>query len=119
MLLLREAWYGTTRFDEFATRVGISDAITSSRLRDLVEAGLLERRPYQEPGQRTRREYVLTESGNDLVPVLLGLAAWGRKHAPQEWTPMATHADCGARVTVDIRCADGHEVSSDDIVVTG
>lgn len=119
MLLLREAWYGTTRFDTFAARVGLSDAITASRLRELAAAGLLERRPYQEPGQRTRHEYVLTESGTDLVPVLLGLAAWGRRHAPQEWTPVTTHKGCGASVTVDVRCSAGHEVSADDIVVTG
>jgi len=119
VLLMREAWYGTTRFDEFAARVGLSDAITSSRLRELVDAGLLERRPYREPGQRTRHEYVLTESGTDLVPVLLGLAAWGRKHAPEEWSPSTTHAGCGADVTVEVRCAAGHEVSPDDVVITG
>ena len=119
MLLLREAWYGTTRFDEFATRVGLSDAITSARLRELVAAGLLERQPYREPGQRTRHEYVLTESGSDLVPVLLGLAAWGRRHAPRQWTPVATHAGCGAETTVEIRCAAGHTVAADDVVVTG
>lgn len=119
MLLLREAWYGTTRFDDFATRVGLSDAITSARLRELVAAGLLERQPYREPGQRTRHEYVLTDSGSDLVPVLLGLAAWGRRHAPREWSPVATHADCGAETTVEIRCAAGHVVAADDVVVTG
>jgi DNA-binding HxlR family transcriptional regulator len=119
MLLLREAWYGTTRFDDFATRVGISDAITSARLRELVEAGLMERRPYREPGQRTRHEYVLTESGTDLVPVLIGLAAWGRKHSPRDWSPAATHAGCGAAVDVEIRCADGHTVGPDDVLVTG
>lgn len=119
LLLLREASYGTTRFDDFAARVGISDAIASSRLRELVDAGLLERRPYRELGQRTRQEYVLTESGDDLLPVLLGLAAWGRKHSPERWSPTFTHADCGAAVTVEIRCSDGHHVSTDDVVATG
>jgi DNA-binding HxlR family transcriptional regulator len=119
MLLMREAWYGTTRFDDFSTRVGISDAITSARLRELVDAELLERRPYREPGQRTRHEYVLTESGSDLVPVLLGLAEWGRKHAPKSWTPEATHDGCGASVTAELRCDAGHHVDADDVVVTG
>lgn len=119
MLLLREAWYGTTRFDDFATRVGLSDAVTSARLRELVAAGLLERRPYQEAGQRTRHEYVLTESGTDLVPVLTGLAAWAGKHVPREWSPVFTHADCGATVAVELRCAEGHPVSADEVVVTG
>lgn len=119
MLLMREAWYGTTRFDDFATRVGLSDAITSARLRELVAAGLLERRPYREPGQRTRHEYVLTESGTDLVPVLIGLAAWSSKHAPRDWSPVATHDGCGAAIAVEVRCAAGHEVAPDDVVVTG
>ncbi len=119
MLLLREAWYGTTRFDDFAARAGLSDAITSSRLRELVDAGLLERRPYREPGQRTRHEYALTDSGTDLLPVLLGLAAWGHKHSPHAWSPVATHASCGAPVTVEARCSAGHAVPADDVVVTG
>jgi DNA-binding HxlR family transcriptional regulator len=119
MLLLREAWYGTTRFDDFATRVGLSDAITSARLRELVTAGLLERRPYREAGQRTRHEYVLTESGTDLVPVLIGLAAWGSKHAPRDWSPVATHAGCGAEIAVEVRCGAGHEVAPGDVLVTG
>lgn len=119
MLLLREAWYGTTRFDDFATRAGLSDAITSARLRELVTAGLLERRPYREAGQRTRHEYVLTESGADLVPVLIGLAAWGSKHAPRGWSPVATHAGCGAEIAVEVRCGAGHDVAPDDVVVTG
>lgn len=60
----------------FARRVGVSDAVASARLTALVEAGLLERSPYQEPGQRSRHEYRLTEMGTDLVPVLLGLTQW-------------------------------------------
>ncbi len=50
MLILREAYYGTTRFDDFARRVGITKAATSARLTELVDAGLLTRRPYREPG---------------------------------------------------------------------
>ena len=60
MLILREAYYGTTRFDDFCTRVGITRAAASARLGELVDAGLLTRRPYREPGQRARDEYVLT-----------------------------------------------------------
>lgn len=76
---MREAVYGTTRFDGFARRVGVSDAVASARLKALVEAGLLVKSPYQEPGQRTRHEYRLTEMGTDLVPVLFGLMQWGDK----------------------------------------
>jgi DNA-binding HxlR family transcriptional regulator len=119
ILLLREASYGTTRFDDFTARIGITDAVASARLRELVEAGLLERRPYQEPGQRTRHEYALTESGHELVPALLALAAWGTKHAPKRGTPTFTHDDCGADVSVTLRCAAGHDVDTDALVVRG
>ncbi len=57
MLILREAFYGTTRFDDFAERVGISEPVAAARLRELVDDGLLVREPYREPGQRTRMEY--------------------------------------------------------------
>src|SRR5437763_361553 len=63
LLILREAFYGATRFDEFAGRVGLSEAVTAARLRELVDEGLLERQPYREPGQRTRQGYRLTEKG--------------------------------------------------------
>lgn len=54
-LILREAFYGTTRFDDFAKRAQVSDPVAAARLSELVEEGLLAREPYQEPGQRTRR----------------------------------------------------------------
>src|SRR4029077_11946406 len=68
MLIMREAYYGTTRFDDFARRVGITKAATSARLADLFAFGLLGRQPYQEPGQRGRDEYVLTDAGIDFMP---------------------------------------------------
>lgn len=119
LLLLREASYGTTRFDELAARVGISDAVASTRLRELLDAGLLERRPYREPGSRTRHEYALTPSGEELLPALLALAAWGRKHTGSAASPSFSHAECGAEVHVEVRCAAGHEVSLDHLVVSG
>ena len=77
LLILREAFYGTTRFDDFAERVGISEPATAARLRELVDEGLLEREDYREPGQRTRQHYRLTEKGADLFPVLVALMQWG------------------------------------------
>src|ERR1700759_1386499 len=80
MLIMREAYYGTTRFDDFARRVGITKAATSARLSELVEAGLLTKRQYQEPGKRSRDEYVLTEAGTEFMRVLWAMFEWGRKH---------------------------------------
>ena len=78
-LILREAFYGTTRFDDFAARAGVSEPVAAARLRELVDGGLLEREDYRDPGQRTRQRYRLTEKGADLFPVLAALMQWGSR----------------------------------------
>jgi DNA-binding HxlR family transcriptional regulator len=117
MLILREAYYGTTRFDDFARRVGITKAATSARLSELVDVGLLTRRPYREPGQRSRDEYVLTDPGVDFMPVVWAMFEWGRRHLPNRSRLRLAHLDCGAEATVEIRCADGHLVPADELAV--
>jgi DNA-binding HxlR family transcriptional regulator len=114
MLILREAYYGTTRFDDFARRVGITKAATSARLSELVEAGLLAKRPYREPGQRSRDEYVLTEAGTDFMPVVWAMFEWGRRHLKDSRLRLS-HLDCGAEATVQIRCSEGHEVRPEEL----
>jgi DNA-binding HxlR family transcriptional regulator len=116
MLIMREAYYGTTRFDDFAHRVGITKAATSTRLAELVDAGLLTKRRYQEPGQRSRDEYVLTDAGTEFMPVVWAMFEWGRKHLNDTGLRL-THLDCGADATVEIRCAKGHEVPPDELGV--
>jgi DNA-binding HxlR family transcriptional regulator len=106
-LLMREAFYGTTRFDDFAARVGISEPVAAARLRHLVDAGLMERQPYQQPGQRTRLEYRLTEKGVDLFPALVALNEWGDRWLTPAGVEMQHH-DCGARVHAELRCESGH-----------
>src|SRR5271170_2223926 len=96
MLIMREAYYGTTRFDDFARRVGITKAATSARLTELVDVGLLTRRPYREPGQRGREEYVLTDAGVDFMPVVFSMFEWGRRHLPDCNQLHMTHLGCGA-----------------------
>jgi len=118
LLLLREAFYGVRRFDQLWRRVGVTEAVAAQRLRELVAAGVLEKQPYREPGQRTRYEYVLTPAGHDLMPVVLGLLQWGAAHAPQPGAPVAmTHADCGAEVRATVRCAAGHDVAEADVLI--
>ena len=119
MLIMREAYYGTTRFDDFARRVGIAESIAAARLRDLVDAGLLDRRPYQEPGQRTRYEYVLTEAGQDLLPVVLALGRWGAPPPPSRDPAPSRfhHTTCGAGVHVEVRCNEGHLVPLEELAV--
>src|SRR6201995_1319566 len=117
MLIMREAYYGTTRFDDFARRVGITKAATSARLTELVDLGLLARRPYKEPGQRSRDEYVLTDAGIDFMPVVWAMFEWGRRHLPHSPPLRLAHRDCGAEAAVEIHCERGHQVPADEIVV--
>ncbi|MEB4211643.1 helix-turn-helix domain-containing protein [Mycobacterium sp. 94-17] len=115
MLIMREAYYGTTRFDDFVSRVGITKAAASARLSELVELGLLRRRPYREPGQRSRDEYVLTDAGIDFMPVVWSLFEWGRRHLPGRNRLRLTHLGCGAEASVEIRCREGHLVPPDEL----
>ncbi|HUO38622.1 MAG TPA: helix-turn-helix domain-containing protein [Mycobacterium sp.] len=117
MLIMREAFYGTTRFDDFARRVGITKAATSARLSELVEAGLLTRRPYRDPGQRSRDEYVLTEAGTEFMPVIWAMFEWGNRYLPSRSRLRLTHDGCGAEASVVVRCADGHDVPDDELGV--
>ncbi len=80
LLVLREAFLGVTRFDEFLHRTGCSTAILSSRLKMLVAYGILRRVPYQEPGDRVRDAYRLTRAGVDLLPAIVALMQWGDRY---------------------------------------
>lgn len=84
MLILREALYGTTRFDDFVKRTKGTDAIVAARLKQLTDIGLFEKRPYQEEGKRTRYEYVLTPMGADLMPAVFALMQWGNHYLQPE-----------------------------------
>ena len=75
LLILHDAFDGYTRFDQFQDNLGISSSLLTSRLKRLVDVGLLERRRYQT--KPVRHEYVLTELGRSLRPVIVALAAWG------------------------------------------
>lgn len=111
MLVLRELFYGGTRFDELARRTGLSEAVVAGRLKQLYADGVVERRPYQEAGQRTRDEYVLTDRGRALFPVVVALGQWGETLRDDHRTGVVVvHRDCGAPVSARTVCAEGHEV---------
>lgn len=115
-LVLREAFYGATRFDQFVSRTQISEPVAATRLKDLESEGLLERRPYQEPGKRTRYEYALTEKGADFLPVLVSLMRWGDTWAIEGSSRVElTHASCGGNVGASLACSEGHDVAPDQI----
>lgn len=111
MVLLREVFWGGRRFDELTRRAGVTEQIAAKRLPQLVEAGLLTKVPYRESGQRTRYEYVLTERGHDLFPVLVSLIEFGRQMQGEAKVLDVVHGDdCGAPVFAAVRCAKGHDV---------
>ncbi|HEX4108861.1 MAG TPA: helix-turn-helix domain-containing protein [Solirubrobacteraceae bacterium] len=119
-LILREAFYGTTRFDDFAQRAQISEPVTAARLRDLVAEGLLEREDYREPGQRTRQRYRLTEKGADLFPALVALMQWGDRWIDDGGGPVELrHRGCGETVTAQLRCAADHRVDVGEVQLAG
>jgi DNA-binding HxlR family transcriptional regulator len=115
-LILREALYGSTRFEQFVDRAGISEPVAAARLRELTADGLLEKVPYREPGQRTRHEYRLTEKGADLLPVLAAMMAWGDRWLfPDRARVHLTHEGCGGEIGVALTCDAGHEVDANDL----
>ncbi|MFG3092945.1 winged helix-turn-helix transcriptional regulator [Streptomyces antibioticus] len=97
LLILHDAFDGYTRFDQFQENLGISSSMLTARLKTLVTDGLLERRPYQ--SNPVRHEYVLTELGRSLRPVIVTLAAWGNSRlAARERSMILVDADTGEEV---------------------
>jgi len=94
ILILRDAFHGLTRFDEFQRSLGIAPNVLARRLKTLTESGLLERRRYSE--RPPRDEYLLTERGRDFRPVLWALLAWGNKHlAPEGKSVIVVDSETG------------------------
>ncbi len=108
LLVLRDAFNGLRRYDDLRRHLGISDAVLADRLRTLVAAGVLERRTYQEPGSRSRVEYLVTPAGWDLQPVVVGLLQWGDRHLGDSDGPMigVRHRGCGGAVEAVVRCSE-------------
>jgi DNA-binding HxlR family transcriptional regulator len=103
-LIIRELFFGSTRFDEFQRHLGIATNILSQRLQRLVEHGIVDKRVYQlRPG---RYEYKLTDKGLDLYPVPLSMLAWGDRWLSNGRPPVRlTHLDCGKRLTPRLSCS--------------
>lgn len=78
ILIIRDAFQGLTRFDEFQQSLQLSPTILTRRLKYLVESGILEKRLYNP--RPARYEYLLTERGNDFFPVMAALFHWGNQH---------------------------------------
>jgi DNA-binding HxlR family transcriptional regulator len=104
MLILRDAFLGVTRFDDFQSRLGISRNVLNQRLSRLVDEGVLRREPYQDHPRRY--DYRLTDKGRDLWPVLTAMRQWGDRWAAPDGPPIEmVHVDCGHVVEAVPTCS--------------
>ncbi len=115
LLILREAFFGVRQFGEFERRLGIAKNVLSRRLKDLVEAGVMERKPSTEDARQV--EYRLTAQGKDLLPVLIALSQWGERwiyggEAPRRF---ANRHSGAAVAPIEIRDVDGQRLGLRDI----
>jgi DNA-binding HxlR family transcriptional regulator len=104
MLVIRDAFHGIRRFEEFQERLGIARNVLSSRLTRLVHEGVLEKHLYQD--RPPRFEYRLTPKGVDLFSVMVSLMKWGDRHAPSPDGPpvVVLHGGCGGEVDERLLC---------------
>ena len=118
LLLLHDAFDGYTRFDQFQTNLGISTSLLTSRLRTLVANGIFERRPYRT--RPVRHEYVLTDLGRSLRPVVVVLAAWGNARLPADRRSMVlVDRDTGIEAEpIVVDRATGRRVDGNDFFFT-
>jgi DNA-binding HxlR family transcriptional regulator len=116
LLILRDAFLGVRRFDDFQKSLGLTRHRLADRLKKLVEHEILERRRYQERPER--HEYRLTEKGIDLYPILIAIAGWGdRWMAGDEGPPLVyRHRGCGRLARPALHCPEcGETVGARDI----
>lgn len=118
-LILREAFFGAQRFNEFAQNLGLSRNILSDRLKTLVAKGIFEMRPYG-PG-KARYEYRLAKPGRDIFPIVVALLQWGDKYLVDSQKPsiVLKHTLCGEDANPHLVCgACGEPIELADIVPT-
>lgn len=118
LLIVRDAFRGVHRFDDFRAGLGLAHNVLSDRLSRLTEAGVFERRRYQE--RPDRYEYHLARQGKDLWPVLMSLLMWGDRYLAPDGPPLLPlHRNCGGRLTEQLSCADcGAGLGPGDVELT-
>ena len=115
MLIIRDAFLGVTRFDQFQERLGISRNVLNQRLSYLVDNGVLERVPYSD--HPPRFDYRLTSKGKDLWPVLTAMRQWGDQHAAPDGPPLrVVHKACGKTSQAVMTCSHcGEPMTARDV----
>jgi len=119
LLIVRDAFLGVRRFEEFQRRLGVSRNVLTQRLESLVASGVLETVPYSR--RPPRREYRLTEKGRGLYPVIVGLRQWGDRWLQTGSPPVVVeHLDCGHSAEAVLTCAHcGGSVSTRNMRARG
>ena len=109
LMILRECFLRTRRFEGFQTALGITRHLLAERLKKLVRQGVLRRIPYQESPKR--HEYILTQKGLDLYPIMMALVHWGDTHMVDErGRPLLhEHRKCGKMFDPVMICSECHE----------
>ena len=111
LLIMRDAFFGLRRFEDFIEDLGISRGVLTDRLRTLVDHGVLEKRLYQSAPDRY--EYRLTDKGRELFPVIVALMQWGDRwlSTPAVGGPplIMRHTNCGHDITGPLRCSSCDE----------
>ena len=117
LLIVRDAFLGVTRFDDFQRRLGISRNVLQQRLGALVDAGVLVKVPYST--RPPRSEYRLTPRGKDLWPVLTAMRQWGDRYAAPDGPPVRViHSACGSAAPMAVACTScGAHVTANDVAV--
>jgi DNA-binding HxlR family transcriptional regulator len=113
LLIVRSVMLGAHRFEDLRARLGIATNVLQTRLTSLVEAGVLERLPYQE--RPPRFEYRLTEKGLALWPTIVALSQWGDTYVNPDVPLIFRHRECGGDVDdhrICTRC--GERLSATD-----
>lgn len=115
LLILRSALFGVRRFDDFQSELSIPRTVLSGRLRKLVAHGVMAKQSYKEDGKRARPEYVLTEAGEGLRPILMGLTQWGDDWVSEGAAPPIAfqHAKSRQKVRPAFVDEDGKETPMD------
>jgi DNA-binding HxlR family transcriptional regulator len=115
-LVIRDVYIGINRFDDLQHDLGISRKVLTQRLKHLVDAGLLERRPYSD--RPPRHEYLLTQMGSEFMDVLMAMVAWGDRWTAGDAGPpvLYRHRECGQITHVEPHCAAcGEPLRSGDV----
>lgn len=116
-LIIRDLSMGVTRFDHLQTDLGISRNVLADRLRTLTNSGVVTKRQYRS-SNRARDEYILTEMGNELLPIIVAITQWGDRWLDSgAGPPIVFQHSCGAAIQAQTICkACGEPLTHPDVI---